>query len=130
MNEGFMVPAARPIPIPGSTGTRRTTTNPTANTNGPSFEELLQARVQAGQGLKVSGHAESRLRERGIQLSQADWSRVETAVNRASQKGAKDAYLMMGQVGFVVNVPNRTVITAMEHGPQTIVTNIDSVVVV
>lgn len=96
----------------------------------PSFQDLFQASAFGTSRLKVSSHAQTRMQERGIQLSKSDWNRVETAVERASQKGSKDAYLMMGKVGLVINVPNRTVITAMDHTSQTIVTNIDSVVVV
>jgi flagellar operon protein len=131
MADPLSVPGTRPLAsVP--TGLRTHATAPSDKTVSASgsFQQLLQTSLQSTTGLRVSGHAQSRLQERGIVLSPSDWNRIEGAVNRVSEKGAKDAYLMMGQVGLVVNVPNRTVITAMDHGPETIVTNIDSVVVV
>lgn len=80
--------------------------------------------------LKVSAHAAARMQERGVALSESDWNKVSQAVETAAKKGSRDAYVMYGQTGFVVNVPNRTVITTMSNQTGAVVTNIDSVVVV
>lgn len=70
------------------------------------------------------------MQQRGVALTQADIVKLQQAVDKAGQKGSKDVYVVYGQTGFVVNVPNRTVITAMSNQDQPVVTNIDSVVVV
>ncbi|MCF8564759.1 hypothetical protein LLE49_08460 [Alicyclobacillus tolerans] len=99
---------------------------------GTPFSKVLeQAQTQDGQQkLRLSAHAQTRLRQRNVALSPQDMTRLSQAVDTASKKGAKDAYVMYGNTGFVINVPNRTVITAMTNEEQTVVTNIDSVVVV
>jgi len=115
--------ALRPVPAT-ATGAQ------TSPVNRASFQNVLARALPAPNSLKVSAHAEHRLQEHGVQWSESDWGKVQSAVDLAGGKGARDAYLVYGQVGLVVNVPNRTVVTALEHGPRTVVTNIDSVVVV
>ena len=90
------------------------------------------------EGLKFSAHAQQRLASRQIQLSRDAMQRLDQAVTRAAEKGAKDALLLMPGVSrgedlaFVVSVTNRTVITAMdgEHIRSNVFTNIDSAIVV
>ncbi len=94
-----------------------------------SFGEVLQAANEATK-VRFSAHALSRLQERGVALSREDVLQLEAAVDTAGKKGARDAYLVFGDAGFVVNVPNRTVVTALTNGDGTLVTNIDSVVFV
>lgn len=57
---------------------------------------------------------------------------IARATDQAAARGARDSLLLMDDVALVVNVPNRTVVTAldpsrMENG---IVTNIDATVFV
>lgn len=95
-----------------------------------SFADVLRKVEREPNALKVSAHASQRLEQRGLHLTGADWSRLGQAVDKAQTKGAKEAFLMYGDTGLVVNVPNRTVITAMVNQADTVVTNIDSVVIV
>lgn len=82
--------------------------------------------------LKLSGHAQTRLESRGIQLSADEWNRVVSGVDRAAAKGAKESLVMCDDVAMVVSVKNRTVITAVdkEHLKENVFTNIDSAVIV
>ncbi|MGE5400401.1 MAG: TIGR02530 family flagellar biosynthesis protein [Ignavibacteriales bacterium] len=80
--------------------------------------------------IKFSSHASKRLEARNIQLSDSELNKLQDAVERAELKGAKDSLVMMDKTAFIVNVPNKTVITAMQlgDGNDNIFTNIDSVV--
>lgn len=98
--------------------------------NGPSFVDVMRQVESQQSQLKVSAHASQRMQQRGLQLNGEDWSQIGKAVDKAQLKGAKEAYLLYGNAGLVVNVPNRTVITAMVNHEDTVVTNIDSVVIV
>ncbi|GMA49033.1 hypothetical protein GCM10025857_03900 [Alicyclobacillus contaminans] len=116
--------------VPYTPGVRTPNQKSTSNTQHPAFADVLGQVEQLGStgGLKVSAHASERISQRGVTMTAQDWLQVSQAVDRAEAKGCKDAYVLYGNTGFVVNVPNRTVVTAMVHQDHTIVTNIDSVV--
>ncbi len=105
-------------------------TNKTAVSGPSSFASVLANVQQQNRDLKFSSHAESRIQQRGLVLTPADVAKLQGAIDKAGQKGSKDVYVVYGEAGFVVNVPNRTVVTAMLHQEEPVVTNIDSVVVV
>lgn len=97
--------------------------------SGPRFAELLDA---AGTRLKLSAHAQARLASRQIDLTPADWAKIDEGVERAAAKGAREALVVSEKAALVVSVANRTVITAV-HPSQlkdNVFTNIDSAVLV
>jgi flagellar operon protein len=71
-----------------------------------------------------------RLESRNIQLSDEDLTKIQSAVDKAESKGSKDSLVMMNKTAFIVNIPNRTVVTAIEvaNSNESVFTNIDSVV--
>lgn len=91
------------------------------------FQRALEA-----QGVKVSGHAQTRLESRNIQLGEAEWARVSGGIDKAAAKGAKESLVMVDDVALVVSVKNRTVITAVDRNnlKDNVFTNIDSAVIV
>lgn len=95
--------------------------------SGQSFEQLLQANL-----LKFSHHAEVRLQERGIQMKPEQMRKLEDAVQKAEAKGAKESLILMKEAAFIVNVKNRTVVTALDGSSlsQHVFTQIDSAVIV
>ena len=99
----------------------------------PSFADLLKkAQAPAGTGaLKFSAHAQTRLQSRQIQLGAADMQRIETAVQKAAGKGARESLVLLDQTALVVSVPNKTVITVVDKDnlKQNVFTNIDSAVI-
>jgi len=80
--------------------------------------------------IKFSNHALKRLESRNIQLDDQDMNKIQDAVSKAEQKGSKDSLVMMNDTAFIVNIPNRTVVTAMpvNESSENVFTNIDSVV--
>jgi len=96
-----------------------------------SFADSL-AEAQAGLALKFSAHATQRLAERQIRFTPAQIVRVQQAADLAARRGSRDALLMLDNLGLVVNVGNRTVLTALDLKTMNdgIVTNIDSAVLV
>ena len=59
-------------------------------------------------------------------------ARLQTAVDKLAQKGARESLIYMQEVALVVSVANRTVITALEktQGADNIITNIDSAAII
>lgn len=92
-----------------------------------SFEQLLQAKL-----LKFSHHAEMRLAERGIRMNASQLAKLEDAVQQAEAKGARESLILTRDAAFIVNVKNRTVVTAIDHASleQHVFTQIDSAVIV
>jgi flagellar operon protein len=93
-----------------------------------SFDKVLQKELNQ---LTFSKHAQQRLETRHIELSDHDMSTLEQAVDRAAQKGGRDSLILLRDLAFIVNVPNRTVVTAMdgERLSENVFTNIDSAVI-
>jgi flagellar operon protein len=82
--------------------------------------------------LKLSSHASQRLSERQIKIDPQTWAKVNDAVDRAEAKGIEDTLVLTSDAALIVNVKNRTVITAMDKGSLTgnVFTNIDGAVIV
>ena len=97
---------------------------------GGSFADALAA--QLGQdGIRVSAHAQQRLRQSEDQLDPNAANRLRSAVERAEQKGSKDSLILLDDLAFVVSVKNKTVVTAVDNrrAKEGVFTNIDSVVI-
>jgi len=97
------------------------------NTSTDNFDIIFQKELSK---LKFSGHALKRLEARNITLSENELSKIETALEKAEMKGAKDSLVMLDDKAFIINVPNKTVITAIniDNEADNVFTNIDSVV--
>ncbi|MCD9023366.1 TIGR02530 family flagellar biosynthesis protein [Cohnella silvisoli] len=109
-------------------GNRNVDRNKQQQTDAASFRDILDQQQQ----LKFSHHAEQRLQQRGIQLMPDQIARIANAVDQAATKGAKDSLVLFQDIAMIVNVPNRTVVTAMDGNSmkEHIFTQIDSAVVV
>jgi flagellar operon protein len=104
-----------------------------------SFGEFLRARqglapgpgIQSSPDVRFSAHAQTRMQSRKIELDSAHMERLQTAVQKASAKGARDALVLMDDLAMVVSVTNRTVVTVVdkENLKQNVFTNIDSAVI-
>ncbi len=96
-----------------------------------SFDEILQSKaLQKTDNLKFSKHASERLVSRNIDLTEAQLDRLQTAAQRADEKGIKESLVMLDDLAFIVNVKNKTVITAVGDNEDKIFTNIDGAVIV
>lgn len=100
-----------------------------SQTTGASFRQILEEKQTQTGELRFSKHANERLASRNIQLSTEQRERLEGGVDRASQKGIRDSLVMVDNMAFIVNVTNRTVITAVGDGDDKIFTNIDGAII-
>lgn len=96
--------------------------------SGTPFGDAL---TQAGNDLRLSRHAQKRVDARDLNLDPGRMDRLNSAVTQAAAKGSKNSVVMLDNLAVVVDVRQRTVITAMqqEGGSQRVFTNIDSVVI-
>jgi len=81
--------------------------------------------------LKVSKHANQRLIDRNIHISEAEWQLINDKVAEARSKGVKDSLVLMDQAALIVSAKNATVITAMDRteAKDQLFTNIDGTIV-
>ena len=80
-----------------------------------SFEETLRKLQEATDDLQVSAHARQRIEERGISPEGAERQALMEGFEKLDSKGANDALMLRDDAAFVVNVPNRTIITALDR---------------
>lgn len=99
-----------------------------------SFQDILTQKAQetaADAPLKFSKHASNRLADRNIELTRSQMDRLAEGTQKAGVKGIKDSLVMVDNLAFIVNVPNKTVITALDQtqADEKIFTNIDGAVI-
>ncbi|WP_159884390.1 TIGR02530 family flagellar biosynthesis protein [Paenibacillus puerhi] len=92
-----------------------------------SFDSILQK-----QFVRFSHHAEERLHQRGIQFKPEQLAKINTAIDKAATKGAKDTLMLINDTALIVNIKNRTVVTAMDGlaMKDNLFTQIDSAMII
>lgn len=76
--------------------------------------------------LRISNHAQKRMDARNLSLAGEDYDRISEAVSELQEKGSRESLLLYKDMGLIANVPNRTIVTAMNMQEIGTVTNIDS----
>lgn len=95
-----------------------------------SFEEILNAKQATDAELKFSKHANERLMSRNIDLSGEQLERLSLGLKKAQEKGINESLVMVDDIAFIVNIKNKTVITAVNDSDDKIFTNIDGAVII
>jgi flagellar operon protein len=106
----------------------------TQSVDSRSFLNLLGQAVQQNtrsQTLTLSKHAVQRASQRGIELSGTDMERMGRAVDKAQGKGLTDTLIYMNNTAFIVNIPNKVVVTLMDsaEAQENVFTNINGAVI-
>ena len=112
---------------------KKTVTTPV--TPSISFNDILKAKsleTAEPKELRFSKHAANRLIDRNISLSDEQKQRLTDAAVKAGEKGIKESLVLMDSLAFVVNIPNNTVITALDKSETdlNVFTNIDGAVII
>ncbi|MCR5721338.1 MAG: flagellar protein [Lachnospiraceae bacterium] len=112
---------------------KKTVTTPV--TPSISFNDILKAKsleTADKSELRFSKHAANRLIDRNISLSDEQKQRLTDATVKAGEKGIKESLVLMDSLAFVVNIPNNTVITALDKSETdlNVFTNIDGAVII
>ena len=104
---------------------------------GASFEDVLNRKLEENRivsqknEVKFSKHAMTRLDNRNISLTEVQMERLNEGARKAGEKGIKESLVLVDELAFIVNVENKTVVTAMNQGnnDENIFTNIDGAVI-
>jgi flagellar operon protein len=84
---------------------------------------------RTGSGLRLSAHAEERLRAAGADAGRM--AAAAEAVGRAAAKGGRSTLVLVDGMALLVDVPTRTVVTAVgaDRMRERVFTQIDSAVI-
>ena len=98
-------------------------------TEGLTFRDILENKTK--DSLKFSKHAALRRSDRGIELSTDQLTRLKSGADKARMKGIKDSLVIVDDLAFIVNVPNSTVVTAIDSAgaDENVFTNINGAVI-
>lgn len=102
-------------------------------TEGQSFQEILEnSRARATGQVRFSKHAAGRLADRNIELTSGQMERLQEGAQKAQMKGIRESLVIVDQLAFIVNIPNHTVVTAMnqQDAAENVFTNIDGAVII
>lgn len=109
------------------------TQNPSVNkindTNG-DFKKVLDDTLKTSNSIKISGHAQQRMVERGIRLQEYDMNLISNGMDKLEEKGGKESLMIYKDMAFIASIENRTIITAMGNQEIDTVTNIDSAIII
>lgn len=97
---------------------------------GLEFGKVLE-NIQNGKDLKISSHAQDRLKERSINLTDKDMKNLKDAVDNIRVKGGREALILYNNTAFITSIRNNTIITALdkESMRENVFTNIDSAII-
>ena len=116
-----------------------------ATYNGPSFTEILSRQKSIDElvadrteqtvvsgGIRFTKHADARLMQRNIRLTDDQMTRLEEGTRKASDKGIKESLVLVDDLAFIVNTDKKMVITAIDQNSSedNIYTNIDGAVII
>ena len=102
--------------------------------DGLSFQDILSGKTESAketEEVKFSKHAANRLVDRNIELTKEQMERLNQGAAKAGAKGINESLVIVDSLAFIVNVPNHTVITAMDQTEtnENVFTNIDGAVI-
>lgn len=101
-----------------------------SSANANKFAEVLENQKRYME-VKFSTHAQERLKQQNINITSQEISMINEATKKAEIKGSKESLILLKDLALVVNISNKTVITAIDKTRQKdkIFTNIDSTVI-
>lgn len=95
------------------------------------FKNLLKdISSKKGQDIKLSGHAQKRLKSRNIEFDSNEYLKIQDALNKLKTKGGKDSLVVTSKAAYVLDVNQGTIVTAVdkESMNENIFTKIDSTI--
>lgn len=103
--------------------------------NTTSFQDILSGKtdsIRTEGEVRFSKHAANRLNDRNIELTKDQVERLNMGAAKAGAKGINESLVIVDSLAFIVNVPNQTVITAMDQTEtdENVFTNIDGAVII
>jgi flagellar operon protein len=121
---GIQVPF---LPVGGVGNLKHIPARSNSGNNTVDFTQIFNEELKR---LKFSGHAQTRMASREIDLDINQLERLESAISKADSKNCRESLVMLDDTAFIINVPNKTVVTLFDRSQmdESVITNIDSAV--
>ncbi len=103
--------------------------NPKTETQKGSEKSFDRVLWDTADHVKFSKHAEKRLEMRNISISEEQKARLEDAADQAKEKGMTESLVMVDDLAFILNVRNKTIVTAVNDTTNAVFTNIDGAII-
>ena len=112
--------------------TQKVDTDVSENADKDSFKSILTEMLRKNSEVNFSKHAVKRAIDHNIELTDENLSRLNEGVKMASEKNLEEPLILVGNTAFLVNIPNNTVITAVDSSDMkgNVFTNIDGTVII
>jgi flagellar operon protein len=128
LNINFPIVSGNPI----IEQTQKVDTDVNENADKDSFKSMLTEMLRKNSEVNFSKHAVKRAIDHNIELTDENLSRLNEGVKMASEKNLEEPLILVGNTAFLVNIPNNTVITAVDSSDMkgNVFTNIDGTVII
>ncbi len=112
--------------------TQKAGTDANDNADKDSFKNILSEMLRNNSEVNFSKHAVKRAIDHNIELTGESLSRLNEGVKIATEKNLEEPLILVGKTAFLVNIPNNTVITAVDSSDMkgNVFTNIDGTVII
>ena len=102
------------------------------NADKENFKDILSEMLRSNSEVNFSKHAVKRAVDHNIEITDESLSRLNEGVKIASEKNLEEPLILVGSTAFLVNIPNNTVITAVDSSDMkgSVFTNIDGTVII
>ncbi len=112
--------------------TQKAVTDVSGTEEKDSFQSILTDMLRKNSEVNFSKHAVKRAVDHNIELTDESLTRLNEGVKMASEKNLEEPLILVGRTAFLVNIPNNTVITAVDSSDMkgNVFTNIDGTVII
>ncbi len=116
--------------VPGTV--QKNSANTTAKVGDVSFGDTLKDKIMQSSNLVLTKHAQTRVEQRNIDLSDENIDRLSEGVKIAEEKGLHAPLILIDRTAFIVNLNNRALVTTVsgDDMKNNAFTNIDGTVIV
>lgn len=104
--------------------------NPKVNSDS-KFGDILKSTIDSKNKVQFSKHAQERLEQRNITLTNEQLDKLNSAVQKAQEKRVNEALVLLDDTAMVVNIKNKMVVTvaSTKELKENVFTNIDGAVI-
>jgi flagellar operon protein len=128
----FLIPNVSKLPSQKKVNTPKATPSEVQNSE---FGNLLKGKLEksiSDNNISLSTHAAKRISERNLVMDNKEITKLNNALKKLEAKGGQESLVITEKAAYIVDVPNKKVVTAMDRESllDNVFTKIDSTVMV